>query len=68
MNVLRKEELYEEIGFSPKERKETAIQIFHYCVDNYPLLERMFIDGMFDFALPYLEAEENLQKFKDDAE
>ncbi|MCP5107445.1 MAG: hypothetical protein GY950_28920, partial [bacterium] len=61
-NLQLKNEKYAQIDVTPEEKMDAALQILSYCNTHYPDVARMFIDGMFELALPYIEAEENLKK------
>ena len=61
-NLKLKNEMYAKIKVPPDKKMEAALDILFYCISKYPVLARMFIDGMFEVALPYLAAEERLKE------
>ena len=54
--------MYANIKVPPDKKMETALNILFHCISEYPVVARMFIDGMFEVALPYLIAEERLKE------
>lgn len=64
-NLHMKNEMYAKIKVPPDEKMKIALKILFYCITEYPPVARMFIDGMFDVALPYLAAEKRLKEVKE---
>jgi hypothetical protein len=61
-NLQLKNEMYADIEVPPDKKMDTALKIHSHCISKHPALARMFIDGMFEVALPYLIAEERLKE------
>lgn len=59
-NLQLKNEKYANINVSPEEKMDAALDILFRAISEHPPVARMFIDGMFEYALPYLVAEEKL--------
>ena len=63
-NSQRKQEFYKKIGVSRQERKEKALELLHYGMENYPHFERVVTDLMFGFAVLYMKAKDDLLEFE----